>query len=86
MALVDWEEKLEVVRNNGLTWIDIQNPTRDMIAKLGEKYSFHELNVEALKLFYHFGPARNRSLREHFVCADDIIAQPSANPWPWNER
>jgi magnesium transporter len=46
MALVDWEEKLEVVRNNGLTWIDIQNPTRDMIAKLGEKYSFHELNVE----------------------------------------
>jgi len=46
MALVDWEEKLEVVRNNGLTWIDIQSPTRDMIAKLGEKYSFHELNVE----------------------------------------
>ena len=46
MALVDWEEKLEVVRNNGLTWIDIQNPTRDMIAKLGEKYAFHELNVE----------------------------------------
>jgi magnesium transporter len=46
MSLVDWEEKLEVVRNNGLTWIDIQNPTRDMIAKLGEKYSFHELNVE----------------------------------------
>jgi magnesium transporter len=46
MALVDWKEKLEVVRNNGLTWIDIHNPTRDMIAKLGEKYSFHELNVE----------------------------------------
>ena len=36
---------------------------------------FYEADVEALKLFYEFGPARNRSLREHHVCENAVIAQ-----------
>jgi excinuclease UvrABC nuclease subunit len=36
---------------------------------------FHELDMEAFKSFYQFGPARNRSLREHCVYDGAIIAQ-----------
>jgi excinuclease UvrABC nuclease subunit len=35
----------------------------------------HELETEALKLFYQFGPARNRNLREHCVYDSALIAQ-----------
>src|ERR671930_2130217 len=38
--------KPETISNNGLTWIDIQKPTRDNIQMIGQKYSFHELNLE----------------------------------------
>src|SRR5919198_1938285 len=38
--------KLETITNNGLTWIDIQKPTRDNIQMIAQKYSFHELNLE----------------------------------------
>jgi magnesium transporter len=38
--------KLETITNNGLTWTDIQKPTRDNIQMIGQKYSFHELNLE----------------------------------------
>src|ERR671931_1469156 len=38
--------KLETITNDGLTWTDIQKPTRDNIQMIGQKYSFHELNLE----------------------------------------
>lgn len=34
-----------------------------------------ETDVETLRLFHQFGPARNRSLREHHVNKDEVIAQ-----------
>ena len=36
---------------------------------------FHELDVETLRLFYQFGPARNRDLRAHCVYDREVIAQ-----------
>lgn len=36
---------------------------------------FHELDVETLRLFHRFGPARNRDLREHWVYEHEVIAQ-----------
>lgn len=36
---------------------------------------FYELDVEALRLFHQFGPARNRSLREHCAYDSEVIAQ-----------
>jgi predicted GIY-YIG superfamily endonuclease len=36
---------------------------------------FLEADVEALKLFHQFGPARNRSLRDHHVYEDEVISQ-----------
>jgi predicted GIY-YIG superfamily endonuclease len=35
----------------------------------------HELDVEALRLFYQLGPARNRELRAHCVYGHEVIAQ-----------
>lgn len=35
----------------------------------------HDIDVAKLKLFHQFGPARNRSLREHHVYEDEVIAQ-----------
>ena len=32
--------------NDGLVWINIQNPTRDKLDAIGQKYSFHELNID----------------------------------------
>ena len=34
------------ISNNKVTWIDIQNPTREKISLLEAHYSFHELNVD----------------------------------------
>ena len=36
---------LQSVDNRGLTWIDIQKPTREKLMKLSQ-YPFHELNIE----------------------------------------
>jgi GIY-YIG catalytic domain len=36
---------------------------------------FHELDVATLQDFYQFGPARNRSLRDNFVCEGEVIPQ-----------
>jgi magnesium transporter len=38
--------KLQTITNNGLTWIDIQKPTRNNLEMIGQQYSFHELNLE----------------------------------------
>ena len=37
---------VDYVTNNGLTWIDIQEPTREKFDAIGKKYNFHELNIE----------------------------------------
>jgi magnesium transporter len=34
------------LKNNGFIWIDIVKPNRDEIKKLGERFPFHELNLE----------------------------------------
>ena len=40
------EADIEYITNNGLTWIDIQKPTREKLYAIGKKYNFHELNIE----------------------------------------
>lgn len=37
---------IESVTNNGLTWINIQKPTREKMNIIGKRYKFHELNIE----------------------------------------
>lgn len=37
---------IESVTNNGLTWINIQKPTREIMNVIGKRYNFHELNIE----------------------------------------
>jgi magnesium transporter len=37
---------IESVTNNGLTWVNIQKPTRENINIISKRYSFHELNIE----------------------------------------
>ena len=32
--------------NDNLLWVDVRNPTRQIMNKLGGQYSFHELNIE----------------------------------------
>ena len=34
------------IKNNGFIWIDIVKPNRDEMKKLGERFPFHELNLE----------------------------------------
>jgi magnesium transporter len=34
------------LKNNGFTWIDIVKPNRDGMKRLGERFPFHELNLE----------------------------------------
>lgn len=41
----DVSQKLETITNQSLTWINVQNPTRSIIDKIGQRYSFHELNL-----------------------------------------
>jgi len=38
--------KSQTITNNGLTWTDIQKPTRNNLEIIGQQYSFHELNIE----------------------------------------
>jgi magnesium transporter len=37
---------IESVTNNGLTWVNIQKPTREKMDVIGKRYRFHELNIE----------------------------------------
>ena len=37
---------IEYVINNGLTWVNIQKPTRENINIISKGYIFHELNIE----------------------------------------
>src|ERR671938_1422406 len=46
VTTADVQGNFETITNNGLTWIDIQNPTHSKIDILGRKYFFHELNLE----------------------------------------
>jgi magnesium transporter len=32
--------------SDNLLWVDVRNPTRQLMNKLGSQYSFHELNIE----------------------------------------
>ncbi len=39
-------KNLDYAKNEGLIWINIQNPTREKMNMIGEKFSFHELNID----------------------------------------
>lgn len=39
-------KNLDYVKNEELIWINIQNPTREKMNMIGEKFSFHELNID----------------------------------------
>jgi len=40
------EKKIEDMQGNEFVWIDLQNPDREDVEKLAEKYNFNELNIE----------------------------------------
>ena len=40
------QSHVETIQGNGFSWIDIQNPDRTEIEKLGQTYSFNELNLD----------------------------------------
>ncbi len=40
------ENKIETVQGGKFTWIDLQNPDRNDVEKLAEKYNFNTLNIE----------------------------------------
>ena len=40
------EKKIENIQGNEFAWIDLQNPDREDVEKLAEKYNFNELNIE----------------------------------------
>ena len=40
------ERKIETIQGNEFTWIDLQNPDREDVEKLAQKYNFNELNIE----------------------------------------
>jgi magnesium transporter len=37
---------MQEVVNNGFVWIDVGKPSREDMRRLGQKYHFHELNLE----------------------------------------
>lgn len=39
-------EKVRFLRNDKITWVDVQNPTRKEISELAQKYPFHPLHLE----------------------------------------
>ncbi len=39
-------EHMNVIDNNGLTWIDISDPSRDIITALAKDYNLHPLHIE----------------------------------------
>jgi magnesium transporter len=40
------QSKVETIQGNGFSWIDIQNPVREEIDKLGQMYNFNSLNLD----------------------------------------
>ncbi len=46
MSNVPLERKIQTIDGNNFQWIDLQNPDRNDVEKLAEKYNFNELNVE----------------------------------------
>jgi magnesium transporter len=40
------DHSVQTITNNNLTWIDVQNPTRNVMQQLAERYRFHELSIE----------------------------------------
>ncbi len=40
------ENKIETIQGEKFVWIDLQNPDRNDVEKLAEKYNFNALNVE----------------------------------------
>lgn len=40
------ERKIENIQGGKFSWIDLQNPDRNDVEKLAEKYNFNELNIE----------------------------------------
>jgi magnesium transporter len=40
------ENKIEIMQGKEFVWIDLQNPDRNDVEKLAEKYNFNELNIE----------------------------------------
>jgi magnesium transporter len=40
------QSHVETIQGNGFSWIDIQNPDRVEIEKLGQTYNFNELNLD----------------------------------------
>lgn len=47
MALkLEKEGKLEAIAHQGVTWVDVVNPTRKEINALAQNYPFHHLNLE----------------------------------------
>ena len=37
---------MRVLTSNGMTWTDVENPTREEISNLGKEYPFHPLNLD----------------------------------------
>ncbi len=40
------ERKIETIQGEKFAWVDLQNPDRNDVEKLAEKYHFNELNIE----------------------------------------
>jgi len=40
------DSDIEWIKNDRLTWINIEKPSREKMRKVGKYYSFHELNLE----------------------------------------
>lgn len=46
MANIESAGNIQVIRNDGFTWIDVSRPTREEMKELGRNFSFHELNLD----------------------------------------
>ena len=40
------ERKIETIRGEGFSWVDLQNPDRSDVERLAEMYGFNSLNIE----------------------------------------
>lgn len=45
MQVLEKKGRIETVAHNGITWVDVQDPTRKEADMLGRDYSFHPLNL-----------------------------------------
>jgi magnesium transporter len=43
---VDSRSLLQEITNNGFRWIDLGDPDKEQVSKLGKGFTFHELNLE----------------------------------------